>query len=78
MTMKGEQMKYFEIMFPDGYSILIKGIREPSIDEAKEFLKEDMKNMGYTEIDYIEEWKLSDALTAFDFDNVEHWPVFGA
>ena len=68
---------YYEVMFPDGYSIIIKGLREPSIDEAKDFLKTDMANLRYTEITYIEEWELADALTAFDFDNANKWPIFG-
>ena len=71
------KIRYFEVMFTNGYSICIKGVREPSIEEAKEFLKEDMKCLGVTEIEYIEEWTLNDALSAFDFGNEANWPVFG-
>ena len=72
-----QKIRYFEVMFANGYSICIKGVREPSVEEAKEFLKEDMKCLGVSEIDYIEEWKFSDAITAFDFSDVEKWPLFG-
>ena len=71
------KIRYFEIMFPDGYSMIIKAVREPGIAEAERFLSEDMKNLGYDRISYIEEWTEADARTAFDFENEKSWPVFG-
>ena len=71
-------LRYFEICFPDGYSMVIKAMRKPTASEAAEFIAEDMKRLGQTEISEIEEWTREDALTAFDFDNEDKWPVFGA
>lgn len=36
-------IKYYEVSLADGYSIAIKGVRAPSLDEAALFLKRDLK-----------------------------------
>ena len=64
--------KFYEVMFNDGFSIAIKGIREPTLREAAQFC-------GYgfgcpTEVKEIPE---SDVIDFFDHDNIESWPVFG-
>ena len=71
-------MRYFELYFPDGYSMIIRALREPTIEEAKEFIAKDMEMLKQTEILDITEWMREDALTAFDFSNEDEWPVFGA
>lgn len=70
-------MRYFELTFPDGYSMVIKALREPTIPEAEVFVAEDMRRMGYHTIDYVTEWTREDAVTAFDFDHENQWPIFG-
>ena len=71
-------MRYFELYFPDGYSMIIKALREPTMEEAKAFIEKDMAMLKQTEILDITEWTREDALTAFDFSNENNWPVFGA
>jgi hypothetical protein len=71
-------IRFFEIMFSSGYSIIIKALREPTMEEAAQFLAEDMKKLDEKSIWYIEEWSEADARTAFDFDNEDDWPIFGA
>jgi hypothetical protein len=66
---------YYEVEFNDGYSICIKGKRQPSIEEANEFLKEDCKNLkvfvtNVIEIDNYE------AHEFFDMEHEEKYPVF--
>ena len=70
-------MRYFELTFPDGYSMVIKALREPTIPEAEAFIAKDMKLMGYDRIEFIEEWPRENAVTAFDFDRENQWPIFG-
>ena len=36
-------IKYYEVSLADGYSIAIKGVRAPSLDEAALFLKRDFE-----------------------------------
>ena len=76
MDNNGQQIRYFELCFPDGYSMLIKGTREPESEEAKAFIHTDMENLGYTEITEIVEWTREEAMPSFDFDNEAAWPVF--
>lgn len=71
-------MRYFELNFPDGYSMVIKGVREPTIQEAEAFIVEDMRRMRYDRITDIVEWSREDAVTAFDFDREDQWPIFGS
>lgn len=71
-------IRFFEIMFFSGFSMIIKALREPTIEEAKRFVADDMKMLNEKGICFIEEWSETDARTAFDFDNEENWPIFGA
>lgn len=82
--------RYFEIEFDheprnqkciDGdvigdYSICILGRREPSIEEATEFCKEDMKNMGYEYVVNVREIDEDEAHTFFDMERENEFPVF--
>ncbi len=82
--------KYYEIEFdnePRGkelsddeyignYSICIIGKRKPTIKEAEEFYKNDMKQMGYKFVVAVREVDSDEAHSFFDMDNEEKYPVF--
>ena len=82
--------KYYEIEFdnePRGrelsddeyigdYSICIIGKRKPTIKEAEEFCKNDMKQMGYKFVVAVREVDSDEAHSFFDMDNEEKYPVF--
>lgn len=71
-------MRYFEIDMSnenDNYSMCIKATHEPTKEEAKEFLKADMEEMGYTTIDCIVETTLEEARNFYDMENEEKFPV---
>ena len=84
-------MRYFEIEFAnetrnaenyDGctvgdYSICIQAEREPSLEEATEFCKKDMAQMGYKYVVNVLEIDKEEASTFFDMDNAEtRYPIF--
>ena len=73
-------IRYFELVFKDEYSMIIKAVRQPTIEEAEQFIAEDMKTrpLHYDHIEEIHEWTEEDARSAFDFDNEDNWPIFGA
>ncbi len=61
--------------YEEQYSMAIKADHYPSFDEAEEFIKKDMENMGYTgisSITEIEEWEVH---KFFDDENLDSWPV---
>lgn len=73
-----ENIRYFEIDMSnknDSYSICIKATHKPTKEEVKEFLKEDMKSMGYTEVDTIIETTLEEARNFYDMENENNFPV---
>ena len=51
-----EQIRYFEVIFGSCYSIIIKALREPTLEEAAAFVADDMKKLGETEVISVEEW----------------------
>lgn len=61
----------------DSYSMCIKGTRKPSITEAKEFLKNDLENLGYDVISDVLEISKEDAFNFFDMENEQNFPIFG-
>ena len=83
-------MRYFEIEFDneprnqentDGdtigdYSICILGEREPSIQEAAEFCKIDMEEMGYKYVVNVLEIPQEEARTFFDMEREKDFPIF--
>ena len=71
------EIRYFELYFNDGYSMIVKAVKEPTIDEAEDFIRLDMDIMGYEHIDEIIEWTREEAVTAFDFSSEDFWPIFG-
>ena len=58
------------------YWMCIRGIREPTVEEASIFLKKDeeMYNGHVTEVYPIEEDYARDC---YDFSNINNWPTFG-
>lgn len=81
--------KYYEIEFdhdPRGrewsdecvgdYSICIIGERKPTIEEAEEFCKKDMEQMGYEYVVAIREIDSDEAHTFFDMAQEDKFPVF--
>ena len=61
--------------YEEVYSMAIKADHYPSFEEAEEFVKDDMKEWGYTGINSIteiEEWEVH---KFFDDDNVDNWKV---
>lgn len=69
------ESNYYEAEFNDGYSICIKGIRKPTVEEANKFLKKDCDHMGTYVIDVIE-IDCSEAHNFFDMEQEEKFPVF--
>lgn len=83
-------IRYFEIEFDNvprnqegwegdtigDYSICILGEREPTIQEATEFCKEDMKQMGYKYVVNVLEIDQEEARTFFDMEREKEFPVF--
>ena len=72
-------MNYYEIDF--GYAvendrICIKGLREPTIAEANEFCKADVKRFG-AEVTKVTPIEKNEAEAFYDFSNEAVWPVFG-
>ncbi len=81
-------MRYFEIEFDNDprsrdthnctgdYSICILAEREPTYQEAEEFCKADMKQMGYKYVVGIFEIEKKDAERFYDMENADKFPVF--
>lgn len=83
-------MKYYEIEFahrveiedetfintPDRYSICILAEREPSYEEAENFCKEDMNNLGYDIVSDVLEISKEEAYNFFDMENADNFPIF--
>lgn len=83
-------LKYYEIEFahraeiedenfintPDRYSICILAEREPSYEEAENFCKEDMKNLGYDMVSDVLEISKEEAYNFFDMENAANFPIF--
>lgn len=81
--------RYFEIEFDnnkrardtDGdvvgdYSICIIGKRPPSIKEAEDFCKPDMKQTGYKYVVAVNEVDRLEARTFFDIEKENSFPIF--
>lgn len=74
-----EGKRFFEVDMSnqdtDTYSICIIATHEPTAEEVKKFLAEDMKSMGYTRVDTIRETTLEEAKNFYDMENYEKFPV---
>lgn len=74
------KIQYFEIEFSDGDGrtaewICIRGTDEPTLEEAREFLKKDSETIGLpvAGVYPIDEFT---ARACYDFDNESLWPIF--
>ena len=82
--MKKHNIEYFEVCIsPAGvdslfaYWICVKGVREPSLEEAEAFLRsfDDLDAKEHViDVVPIDE---ADAVEDYNFDNEKEWPVFG-
>ena len=72
-------IKYCEVDMsnPEGdvYSMCIKATHIPTKEEVKQFLAEDMRNFGCTDIDLIVETTLEEAKNFYDMTDEQHFPV---
>lgn len=69
--------RYFEITFNDGYSICIRGMRRPTLDEATIFCKSDMEYFGLKNVVEVIEIDKKEAHDFFDMENESVYPIFG-
>lgn len=67
-------IKYYELDFDDNDGMLIKGVRKPSIEEANNFVKDDLHANSVVGVFSIEE---TEARAFYDFTNENEWPIFG-
>ena len=75
-----KDIRYFEVDMSnekesDCYSMCIKATHKPTKEEVKEFLKEDMKSLGYTEIDCVIETTLEESRNFYDMENEKNFPI---
>lgn len=79
-------MRYFELGLGNSveddwetfdYSMCIKGLDEPkNFDQANEFIKTDLENLGYKTVVSITEIPEEEAKLFFDWDAIVKAPVF--
>ena len=84
-----DQMRYFEVRleeFPESpnigfydFDMCIRGIREPSIEEAEAFTQKDREQFSghVLHVTRVEEISYRDAVREFDLSLADSWPVFG-
>lgn len=77
------EQQYFEICIGDGpeesdddFWMCIRGVREPSIQEAEQFLADDIAQIGGHVLG-VYPIDRRDADGFYDFSYEEQWPVFG-
>lgn len=71
-------IKYFEVDMSnenDNYSMCIKATHIPTKSEVENFLKDDMKKMGYTKVDFIIETTLEEAKNSYDMEDEKNFPI---
>ena len=67
-------IRFFEVMFEDGYSIAIKATRRPLCTEAYKFtLPDNKRGHAVTEIVELTE---DEVRQFFDCTHIDNWPVF--
>lgn len=65
--------KFYEVSFKNGYSIAIKGARQPSLAEAAYFCG--WEHGTAVDVREINEYETK---TFFDCSKIDEWPIFGA
>lgn len=59
------------------YSIAIKSDHYPSLEEAEEFIKEDLMRLGYDGVYGITPITEDEVHQFFDDSNIENWKILG-
>jgi hypothetical protein len=72
-----ESVKYYEVDFDNEYGMCILGLRQPTIEEAKEFCKKDMELWGAKEVVFISETDYETAISCYSMENEASFPIFG-
>jgi hypothetical protein len=70
-------MNYYEILFDNEYGVCIKGVRQPSTEEAQAFCQSDITKSGATAVISVDPIGIEDARAFYDMSNEEHFPIFG-
>lgn len=77
------EYQYFEVCIGDGpkenvndYWMCIRGMREPSVQEAEQFLADDIAQTGGRVLG-VYPIDRRDADGSYDFSDEDQWPVFG-
>jgi len=68
-------MRYFELEFSDRTCMCVKGLREPTVEEANECYKVDVEIYS-TPIIGVYELNREYAIDNYDFDNEANWKIF--
>lgn len=73
---------YYELTFnefSDGscYAMYIKGYRKPTIEEAEQFVAQDMESFGVDRITDIQEVDYLEVYYGSDVSDIDSWPIFG-
>jgi hypothetical protein len=71
------KVNYYEIDFGHEWSMVIKGIRKPTIEEAEEFCKNDVEKTGWHVIAVGDAETYDEVAPFFDMSNDDKFPVFG-
>ncbi|MGN8969859.1 hypothetical protein [Intestinimonas sp. HCP28S3_D6] len=71
--MTSSKVSFYELDFESGYGMVIKGTRDPSVEEAQDFISKH----GTDEV-VIGVFPISreEAENFYDFTYEENWPVF--
>ena len=69
-----QNISFYELDFDSGYGMVIKGIREPDIKEAQNFIEKYGSKEIVIGIFPITE---KEARLFYDFGNEQNWPIFG-
>ena len=81
---KSPDYKYYEIEVCDSrspglgsYSFCIKGVRQPTKEEAAAFLAGDLEQYGCDNVLYVGEISSEEAHDAYDMNREDTFPIFG-
>lgn len=74
-------IKYYEVELgnppntDDTFPMCIKATFNPSKEDVEDFLKEDLKNLGYTSVVAIDAISHEDAKKFYDLECEDTWPI---
>jgi len=69
---KKSEIKFYEVLFDDGFSIAIKALWRPSISDATKFCQ-----YKFAPVNEVIEIPESEVRTFFDCSHIDEWPVYG-